>query len=258
YHDLYHPAYPCSPAYVRNVNITNINVRRVDVSHVNWSDPPTPAYSLRKFPHAVTVVPRSAFAHGKPVLNQTARLTAPVSEPVIGTSPRIAAPFRRVIANDVPEAGQPVLAPRRAREMAAPQTSTPAPNGPRDMRREGRGPGDGVGNNSARLPRFRADAATVPEAGQQILRLPHRDLPMPRSETPAPSGPRRIEGAATGVTVPGRPTFDGSRKHPHAPPPSQLHREAGSATAPDRPAGMMRPPQSSGDDRGLGRRRTDL
>ena len=102
YYDLYRPGYPCSPTYVRNVNITNINVRNVNVTNVNWSNPPTPDYSLRKFPHAVTVVPQTAFGNGKPVTSQLARLTAPVTEPVIGMAPRIAAPTRRVVVNDGP------------------------------------------------------------------------------------------------------------------------------------------------------------
>lgn len=128
YYDLYRPGYRCSPTYVRNVNITNINVRNVNVTNVNWSNPPTPDYALRKYPHAVTVVPQNAFASGKPVANQVAslgNLHDMASQPVIGAAPRIAAPVRRMIAGDV--AGNQPAGNQRGQQPAGRQIAQQAP-----------------------------------------------------------------------------------------------------------------------------------
>ena len=163
YYDLYRPGYQCSPTYVRNVNITNINVRNVNVTNVNWSNPPTPDYSLRKFPHAVTVVPQSAFGNGKPVISQAAKLTAPVTEPVIGMAPRIAAPTRRVVLSD--GTGQP------------PQRSLVAP-----------------GQQTGRLPGVDAQQKGV-DAQQKARRVPESRIvtnPSPQS-VPLPGRPAGLE-----------------------------------------------------------------
>lgn len=253
YYDIYRPAYPCSPTYVRNVNITNINVRQVNVTHVNWSNPPMPDYALRKFPHAVTVVPQSTFGNGRPVSTQVARFNGPVSEPVIGTAPPVAAPIRRMVVND--GAGQPrssfspgrMTTPQVARQpvpdmqrrgFAEPGNHLPdnrfpgnrASGGndvPRPPQRMGVIDGRSLGQPDSRVPRLAAPGALQPTPGELAgRRFPHQELntaPRP-APSPAPSFQRAppvqtAPHADPRSMAPSRQAFDGSTKMmPHMAP----------------------------------------
>ncbi|MES2354105.1 MAG: DUF6600 domain-containing protein [Pseudomonadota bacterium] len=157
YYDLYRPGYPCSSNYVRNVNITNINVRNVNVTNVNWNNPPVPNYSLRRHPHAVTVIPQNAFANGKPVINQAAKFSGPVNEPVMRTGPRIPTPARRVLANTpTTQQGSAVT--------SAPNTK-PAQQNHRENWRDSQPHSVYGGNNDTRQPqpRVRTDVNNQPD-----------------------------------------------------------------------------------------------
>jgi hypothetical protein len=86
---------------VRNVNITNARIR--DVHNVNWNapDPNNDNYSLRRFPHAVTVVPQQAFAGGRQVM----RVAEPLRDntgnlPAATNAAPTVAPIRPVVANN--------------------------------------------------------------------------------------------------------------------------------------------------------------
>ena len=201
YYDLYRPGYPCSPTYVRNVNITNINVRNVNVTNVNWSNPPTPDYSLRKFPHAVTVVPQTAFGNGKPVNSQLARLTAPVTEPVIGMAPRIAAPTRRVVVNDGPS-----QAPQR--NFAAPGqggSQTGRLSATDQQQKPGRVPENRIIGTPAPQPLPQPNRQAQPDVQRKAFRDP--DNRTPDNRTPDNRAPdnRTRENRVTGADHPRQP-----------------------------------------------------
>ena len=110
--EVYRPSYPCSVNYVRNVNITNTRIS--NIHNVNWSapDPNNGNYSLRRFPHAVTVVPQQAFAGGRPVMRVAAPLrdaTPGAGLPAAVNAAPTVAPIRAAVANNAPQATAPAL-----------------------------------------------------------------------------------------------------------------------------------------------------
>jgi hypothetical protein len=132
--EVYVPAYRVSPAYAREVNVTNTNI---NVSYVNkvYQNTLTPTHYVNNRPTAVTAVSENVFVSGQRVGGHAAHLPPPVlaNARVTPTAPAIA-PIR-----------QSVLGPSEAGTTARPPASlahrpvvarTPPPRGPAPFDRQ--------------------------------------------------------------------------------------------------------------------------
>jgi hypothetical protein len=146
--EVYHPAYPCSPTYVRNINVTHVtNVTQINVAPnpVLAADAAAPLvranYRNANLPHAVTMVPENVFKAGRPVAPAVVTMRDPrtlQSLPVVEGASRHAPPRPLVTMMErrgaqQPNAGQPAVAPMTSQPAAIGQ---PVPRAHRDWRDE--------------------------------------------------------------------------------------------------------------------------
>jgi hypothetical protein len=99
--EVFVPAYRSSPTYVRNVNVTNVNVNVIDVTRVNIN---TAHYANRNVPGAVTAVPRDVFMGSRPVR----RAAVPVRPADLATVRVSAAPIAAGVPIAPPPRGSPM------------------------------------------------------------------------------------------------------------------------------------------------------
>src|SRR6476661_1417153 len=66
--EVFLPAYPVSPGYIRTLNVTSVRIKDIDVSRI---DVTRVRYANRAIPGALTAVPRQTFMGGAPVAMAT-------------------------------------------------------------------------------------------------------------------------------------------------------------------------------------------
>ena len=200
--EVYVPAYPASPTYLRNINTSNTSVSGDYVTSVFNHAAATPHYANRSAPGALTVVPQSVFTNAQPVARNAVRLGA------------------NEVAAAAVSATAPAITPEEKSLLGAgasgPGIRRPAP----------------VLQNRVVIAKTRPPPAPVPFALQQDAIRAHGGRPLARSEVvamqilaPAPhvrmTAPAAGAGSTTGFARAARPN----------PPPAPSMR-----AAPDRPA----------------------
>ena len=221
--EVYWPSYTRNAAYIRNVNITNVNVATINqmtgaAGGRGAADPP-PQVASQNFANrgAATIVPARVFANGAPVapaarqipqqIVQQAARQAPVSvrppqlTPVIAKGPATAAGPRGPATAGTPIAPAPTILGKGHMPPGAPPGTAQAPAGP-GVTTAPIGPGKGH--------------EPAPAAAPGIAHVP-----------PPAGGPGRHEALAPGVATapigPGKGHEAGPAAGPgvaHVPPPA--------------------------------------
>ncbi len=105
--EAYYPSYQVSPAYVRQVNVTNTRITNIDVTNVNVTNI---NYVNRS---AVVAVPQNSFVSAQPVQRAAVPVNAEQirQAQVIGAAPKVAPQPQSVVANS---SGRKAAAPPAA------------------------------------------------------------------------------------------------------------------------------------------------
>jgi hypothetical protein len=210
----YVPAYRVSPAYVRNVNITNVR----DVTRISNVDATTIRYANRNVARAVTVVPSAAMTGGHDV----ARAAVPIKDaqalaalPPATREPAVQAPPRaELAAHTLRAAGpnsargpggptQPGSAQARPAETIAPTAGGRAPRNDANARVDDERTRRAAAAAEDRAGEARrdgsADARREAQRGEPVgepLRRPHADEPAPPAARERAGDERREDDAA--------------------------------------------------------------
>ena len=233
--ETYYPSYHVSPAYIREVNITNTRITNINVTNVNVTNI---NYANR---NAVVAVPQNSFASAQPVQRAAVRINPNQMRQaqVIGSAPRVAPQQASVLANST---GGRAVAPPAAivsRPVVA-RLAPPARAVPFAARQQILQQHPGTPVAPAQLQGLRAQARQNPAPGRtQIQTINAKQV---RAVTPVvrpgpapalakrPAQPQKAPGqtpaAATGRPIPsaGRPLAQSPVRQ--APPAVTQQREA--------------------------------
>jgi hypothetical protein len=119
--EVYYPSYHVSPAYIRQVNVTNTRITNINVTNINVTNI---TYVNRS---AVVAVPQNSFVSAQPVKSAAVRMTAaqiqqgqvvgatakvaPQPQSIVGASHRAAAPPAAIVSRQVVAKRTPPPAP---------------------------------------------------------------------------------------------------------------------------------------------------
>ncbi len=190
FRDVYRPWFPCSQIFMRNVNVTHVNVSRID-----WNRPPSPEGTLRRFPTAATVMPQSAFAAGQAVGRGHVTLRQAPAQVSVVPSPPVAAPAS--IARPPGSSGN-----RAGPDLREPRAPIRTPGTFEERQRDFGRPGTaehGRGPNALATPPGALDNATRDPRGQ------HGNF-APRGDPGFNRGPNEMQAPGRVYSAPSPPT----------------------------------------------------
>ena len=212
----YYPAYHVSPAYIRQVNvtntrITNINVTNVTVNNVNYVNR-----------NAMIAVPQNDFVSARPVQHAAVRIDPNRARQaqVIGSAPRVAPRPESVLAASGTRRASPPPAAIANRPVVAKLSPPPAPV-PFAARQQLLQQHPGSPLDPAKLQGLRARAGSQTQAGRMAVHPINTKEVHPVTPTvrrgPAPMFARRSAGP------PGRPGQPAAKPNPVTQPPPAAH-----------------------------------
>jgi hypothetical protein len=239
--EMYVPAYHVSQGYVRNINITNVNVTVINLGNVTNVN-----YRNREAPGGVTVVARETFVGARPV--GRGLLVVPLDRlsaaPVVGAAPY--APTRESV---LPPVGRPARQPPAVAvtRRVVVRNTPPPPAVPFTVREKAlqTNPGRPLDPAAVANLRERGAGADVNQrvrpatgGGGAALKPARGGLPEPRAATPA--GAKREPERAAPAVVPAPPA---ERPAPVVQPPARRVPAERPAPPPaEQPAPVVQPP----------------
>jgi hypothetical protein len=159
--EVYRPAYPVSPVYVRQINIVHVT----DVTVINRVDLANVHYVNQGVPGAVVAVPHDAFVGARPVAAVAVRVDAHevAASPVMGSAPAIVPRRESVLAGPIRASAPPARFVERPVVMKSTPPSPPVAFAARQHALEANGgrPLDAATVNSLRAPAARNDRPLV-------------------------------------------------------------------------------------------------
>ncbi len=269
--EVWVPAFHCSPVYLERVNVTNtVIVNRTVIHNINVTNI---NYVNRNAPNAVTAVPQSAMATGRPVRTvavrvppeavsraqvQTMAAVAPERTAVLGArvqasaAPPAAVVNRQVVVRQAPPSPPPSFAQQR--EALRQNPGQPIPRSA--VSQLPPAPARGGGQGSAQRPSFRrvgppAEAPSAPSGVQPQIVRPSGQPPQQQPPSRQPEFRREPAEAAP----PGRGPQPQIRREPPVQREPQIQRQPPPQRQPEvqRPAPAQREPQVQREPQRQGR-----
>ena len=238
--EVYWPAYTRDPAYIRNVNVTSVNIVTLrNITRVAAAEPvagPPPEVVNQRFANLASAViaPARAFATAAPVAPAAVAVPAPLlarAAVTVRPPPVIAAPLKGAVATTTPAAAlppslarsQPPAPPNFAHLEAAPRVAQPA---------------TGIGYPAA------AEPAKAPPAGNAARRVaqPAATPPYPGEHKAGPVAAAPMPSRSSGPPAPPDFAHLAPTKPPTRAASTPQQPPAAAAHAPAQPSGRPAPP----------------